>query len=47
MSYEPTICISDISDHLPLVLSIDNIDPFKAPKTKIQTRKLDTKNGIT
>ena len=43
MSYEPTICISDISDHLPLVLSIDNIDPFKAPKTKIHTRKLDTK----
>ena len=43
MSYEPTICISDISDYLPLVLSIDNIDPFKAPKTKIHTRKLDTK----
>ena len=43
MPYEPTICISDISDHLPLVLSIDNIDPFKAPKTKIHTRKLDTK----
>ena len=43
MSYEPTICISDISDHLPLVLNIDNIDPFKVPKTKIQTRKLDTK----
>ena len=41
MTYEPTICISDISDHLPLVLCIDNIDPFRAPKTKIYTRKLD------
>ena len=47
MSYEPIICISDISDHLPLVLSIDNIDPFKAPKTKICTRKLDNKKMET
>ena len=47
MSYEPTICISDISDHLPLVLSIDNIDPFKAPNTKIYTRKLDNKKMET
>ena len=41
MSFEPTICINDISDHLPLVLSLKNINPYKAPKTKIQTRKLD------
>ena len=42
MSFEPTICISDISDHLSLVINIKNLDPFKAPNTKLQTRKLDT-----
>ena len=47
MSFEPTICISDISDHLPFVLSIKNLDPYKAPKTKIQTRKLDIKKITT
>ena len=39
MAFDPTICISDISYHLPLVLSIEDIDPYRAPKTKIQTRK--------
>ena len=47
MSYDPTICISNISDHLPLVVSINDIDPYKAPKTKIHTRKLDTKKMET
>ena len=47
MSFDPTICISDISDHLPLVLSIEDIDPYRAPKTKIQTRKLNTKKMET
>ena len=47
MSYDPIICINDISDHLPLVLSIKDIDPYKAPQTKIQTRKLDTKKMET
>ena len=47
MEYEPTICISDISDHLPLVLSINNMYPYKLPKTKIETRKLDNKKMAT
>ena len=47
MSCDPTICISDITDHLPLVLSIEDIDQYKAPKTKIQTRKLNTKKMET
>ena len=47
MSFDPTICISDISDHLPLVLSIEDIDPYRAPKTKIETRKLNTKKMET
>ena len=47
MSFDPTICISDISDHLSLVLSIEDTDLYRAPKTKIQTRELDTKNMET
>ena len=47
MDYEPIICISDISDHLPLVLSINNMHPYKLPKTKIETRKLDNNKMAT
>ena len=47
MAFHPTICITDISNHLPLVLNLENIDPYKAPKTKIQTRKLDSKKMTT
>ena len=31
MSFDPTICISDISDHLPLVVRIEDIDLYRAP----------------
>ena len=47
MDYEPTICISDISDHLPLVININNMYPYKLPKTKIETRKLDNNKMAT
>ena len=47
MDYEPTICISDISDHLPLVININNMNPYKLPKTKIETRKLDNNKIAT
>ena len=47
MDYEPIICISDNSDHLPLVLSINNMYPYKLPKTKIKTRKLDNNKMAT
>ena len=47
LDYEPTICISDISDHLPLVININNMYPYKLHKTKIETRKLDNNKMAT
>ena len=47
LDYEPTICISDISDQLPLVININNMYPYKLPKTKIETRKLDNNKMAT
>ena len=42
--YSTNIGISDISDHLPLILNIDNINPYKKAARNITTRTLDSKN---
>ena len=47
MDYEPTICISDISYHLPLVLSINNMHPLKLPQTKIEPENSKHNKMIT
>ena len=41
--YSSNIGISDISDHLPLILNIDNMNPYKKVAKSITTRKLDSK----
>ena len=40
--YTSNIGISDISDHLPLILNIKNLNPYKKTAKHITTRKLDT-----
>ena len=40
--YTSNIGISDISDHLPLILNIKNLNPCKKTAKHITTRKLDT-----
>ena len=42
-NYTSNIGISDISDHLPLVLNIKNLNPYKKIAKHITTRKLDIK----
>ena len=39
--YTSNIGISDISDHLPLLLNIQNLNPYKKSVKQITTRKLD------
>ena len=39
--YEPSIVVSDISDHLPCLLKIKNPSLFKKPPTRITTRGLN------
>ena len=41
--YTSNIEISDISDHLPLILNISNLNPYRKAAMNITTRKLDTK----
>ena len=40
--YRSNIGISDISDHLPLLINIDQLNPYKKITKNITTRKLDT-----
>ena len=40
--YTSNVGISDISDHLPLILNIKNLNPYKKTVKHITTRKLDT-----
>ena len=40
--YSSNIGISDISDHSPLILNINNLNPYKKIAKNITTRKLDT-----
>ena len=41
-TYNSNIGISDISDHLPLILNIDKLNPYKEIAKNITSRKLDT-----
>ena len=40
-TYSTNIGISDISNHLPLILNIENMNPYKKAARYITTRKLD------